>query len=313
MDSKAAFHINSIIFELKEMAIAFNFKIRVIRGTFTHDRYQNRLFLRHGESSGVVKVFQKPDIEYIKDLGVWIMYKPDDLPQEDVQDVLNDMLKTQHINSVDILINHGYFDYMVPMNMHIKPHGVLLQEKVESIVSGFILNGHVHTPSINGKIISGGSFERFKFGEEESKGFFIIDYDIENKTMKYEFIENHLTPIYKTIDLLHEEDPISIFKKWISETEFNKDLDINIRVIIKDKTLQPALGVILNNKYRQAKLSIKSTRNEDEYIEPATIQKIELPILTPDNLSTKIQEYIKDKFQQSISLDSIDKKMETIK
>jgi hypothetical protein len=77
---------------------------------------------------------------------------------------------------------------------------VFTSRELENICKGQVFFGHYHIRTIiHDKIISVGSFSRWKFGEDGSKGFYRIDVDSEENLYDYEFIENTLAESYKTI------------------------------------------------------------------------------------------------------------------
>ena len=305
MNSLDGFHVNTVISELRELAVIHNFLIRVVRGTFSHDRLQNRFFIKHKDSdTHRVKVFQKPELEYIKEFDIWILYKPDDLPEENVWENMCKLIDQQHIDKVDIFINHGYFEHLLPKNIPHIPHGMLNAIEVKKKVKGVTLNGHIHRPGVYEGVISGGSFERLQFGEEEDKGFFIVDYNKEKHTVKYEFIKNTLAIPFKTFTLPKNKD-LSSFKDWVYDLKLNKDEDVRIRVITNDTTLKPALLHIVREVTPKAVLLLKKVKEENLTELTTVVEKVELPILTEENLPFKIKEYLSDKYSKDIDINTI--------
>ena len=314
MNCAPAFYVNSIIHELKELAINHKFLIRVLRGTFTHDRLQNQMFKIEGEDDSVVKIINTPCVEKLDEFDITILYKPDDLPQKDTWGELLNILEKSGIDKVDILINHGYFSHMVPDNIPGKIHGVLSWDDVKHKVLGFVLNGHVHTPGVYEKVVSGGSFERLAHGEEEAKGFFIVDYDPSTKHSSFEFIENTHALLFKTINLTNIDNPIEEFENWINKIEIGEADDLHVRVFSSNTTIKNALNVILRNKYPEAKLKIVKEGTIDvEDPEMISLVRKELPIITPDNLPGKLTEHIKQKHDIDIPVNVVEHKLSSLK
>lgn len=306
MNSTAAFHVNTIIMELRELAMYNNFLIRIVRGTFSHDRLQNHFFIKHKDTdTHRVRLFQKPEVEYIEEHDLWILYKPDDLPYDDVWSKMVELIEQQHIDAVDIFVNHGYFEHLLPRNLPHKPHGVLNALKVRESVKGVTLNGHVHRPGVYENVISGGSFERLQHGEEEDKGFFVVNYDKKEKKITYEFIKNPYAPIFKTFTLPNDSE-LDLFKNWVTKMNVDKAEEINIRVITTNSSLKPALSTILHDRFPKASLLLKREKDETVFEEAVMTEKVELPILTKENLSIKIKEHIESKFSKILEIEKID-------
>jgi hypothetical protein len=93
---------------------------------------------------------------------------------------------------------------------------------------------HIHT-NINDTVFYVGSFNRWCFGEEEPKGFYIIEKNIDkDNEVDYncEFIENDLAEVFKTISFGYDN---AIFKdQEIMETKL-KQIDNMIKNNIFDK------------------------------------------------------------------------------
>lgn len=306
LNSLNAFYANMIIKELYDHAVEYGFYIRVVRGTFSHDRYQNRFFNTYNqEDNDIVKVFQTPSIEYFKKFDVWIMYKPDDLPDDDVWASLVKLMNDQHIDQVDILINHGYFKHLLPQAMDKEPPGTLDYNVVKSKVRGVVLNGHIHTPGVyEAKVISGGSMERMKHGEEEPKGFFIVNYDKNQHTMTYEFVENVYSPLFKTFRP-NSKMVIDEFKQWLENIDLKQANKLYVRVVAEDESHVPALRTILKNSINiDTQLKFKSIDTDTE-MGVLQVKRIELPTLTEQNLPTKLSEFIQTKFNITLSVEQI--------
>ena len=305
LNSDDAFYANTIITELRELAEINDFYIRIIRGTFSHDRLQNRFFTKHIEKNNTrVRLFQTPDIEYIERFDIWVLYKPDDIPHDNIWESLVDLIKQQNINQVDLFINHGYFEHMFPDNIPKKPHGMLSRELVEPYVKGVILNGHIHLPSIRGKVINGGSLERHQFGEDEDRGFFIINYNPITGKVDYEFIKNPYTPLYLTYIL--EKNNIDDFNDWVRHLDIGETEELNIRVITDDPSIKPAVSQIARNVYPDVKLICRGVKREKyEYENINTVMRRDLVMLTENNLVEKLQQHIQEKFHQKMEADTI--------
>ena len=191
LNSRAAFVAVHLIHELREYCRQVGCDLRVLRGTYTHDRDQPRHFVNGIDpSDDSVKVFDSISLEHHEKTGLNILYIPDNHGSDDIYEDIRKVLQTHNLESADILIHHGYFKHMLPAALLEKglPHGCLEEEKISKYVKGCVLNGHVHISSVYKNVISVGSFDRLAHGEEEPKGLYRIF--IENGVYKFEFVEN---------------------------------------------------------------------------------------------------------------------------
>jgi len=86
------------------------------------------------------------------------------------------------------------------------PNGLSLpchkEERYLSITERYIFIGHVHNPSRYKRILAQGSFDRLCFGEEEDKGHYRVECDIENPELdKVTFVVNEGACRFDTIDI----------------------------------------------------------------------------------------------------------------
>jgi hypothetical protein len=140
------------------------------------------------------------ELEHIEDLALKVLYLPDNLPYTDSEECISDIKKRMSEvlwDTVDLVIGHGYFEHVLPPGAHHKPPCLFTKNQFKDFVKGLVLMGHVHTSSRKGNILYHGSFERMNHGEEESKGYLIIDRDGD----KYHptFVENTNSILFSTI------------------------------------------------------------------------------------------------------------------
>jgi hypothetical protein len=104
-----------------------------------------------------------------------------------------------------------------------------------------VLNGHIHTTSYINKVLTVGSFERLRHGEEESKGFYIISLK-DKYQVGIKFVKNREAVPFITLDISGYDDKtlITSIENFI-EKRFNGvngylrlryDLGIDINAII---------------------------------------------------------------------------------
>lgn len=78
---------------------------------------------------------------------------------------------------------------------------VFSSAELSRICKGQVYFGHYHNMrNIDDKVFYVGSFSRWKFGEDDPKGFFVISCNPEKEKYKSTFIENTLAEVYRTIN-----------------------------------------------------------------------------------------------------------------
>lgn len=292
INSDAGIRALLIVDELIDIALQKKIYLRVLRGTFSHDRYQNRLFVERARAvpdyDGIplIKVIDKVELERFPKYNLDILFCPDDQPQKDMTQVILDTLEANHLDQVDYFCCHGYWDHLLPNNLLNKPNDCLDYKRLESKVRCYIFNGHVHTPSVWNKVVSGGSFERFRHAEEEDKGFYISEFDPKKHTATLKFIRNLEAVPFISIDLaLHStpEDALLYLKKkvdtYLTYME-NKDHVIYVRLIGDGSSLIPTI----QDAYPKAVITTKKQTKQDDQTDYRFDMIQDLPTITVNNL-----------------------------
>lgn len=267
LDEPASLESITIVQELIDYAEKYNLKIRVLRGTFSHDRHQNGIFqsvLTNTKKHVDLACIDTISLELIKDLDLRVLYLPDNLPyktKEEVMEVVNGLLKTYGWDYIDLVIGHGYFEHVFPVNV---PHPPILFEYDDfvDVVKGYILMGHVHTTSVYKNIIYNGSFERLAHNEEELKGFYIINRT--NDDWSHKFIENKDTPLFCTINLV--ETDIELLQKQI-DTFVKEKFPIErgyLRIAHPDTEIKQRLLQLTHDRYPSLVVTAKSSRENTQ-------------------------------------------------
>ena len=90
------------------------------------------------------------------------------------------------------------------MNSKRKKVPVFSTAEFKKICKGKTFFGHYHIHTIMDGGVYVGSFSRWKFGEDEDKGFYKISYDSEKEKYKESFIKNELAELYQTVHYGYE-------------------------------------------------------------------------------------------------------------
>lgn len=319
MNGQAGWISYRIIAELIELAKEHKFLIRVVRGTFSHDRMQNQFFLTEPEPSYLgkdllVRVFDTVSIEYIHSYDINVLYVPDDLPCDNALEVVKSKISEAQLNSVDIALNHGYFQHMLPSGIPHEPPNTFRAEDFDTLVKGFVLNGHIHQASVYRKVISNGSFERLCHGEEEPKGFFVIYYNTDTGEASHEFHENQYATTFKTYDLTKwrtEKEILTEYGKWLNQMlkeDKSTSPNIYVRIICDDAVLKQAVLTYTRENNDCVILSSKTSnaKHKEENEEDIETSIVDLPIITESNLSGMIVEFLSNVKHVDMSITEVD-------
>lgn len=295
MNSDAGVYAALTIDRLISLAQYYKFYIRVIRGTFSHDRFQNRFFtISKGaevklNDKPLVRVIDNIEIETFPDLDLSVMYCPDDQPYEDLTETLIDIIKSYHMESVDVLLSHGYYDHMLPKNIPHIPTDTIFFDRINPYVKYFCLNGHVHSPSVyQNKCISGGSFERMVHGEEEDKGFFVVTIDKQNDKTRYKFVVNKEALPFISIapsNFKNLEDCFKYIDDLITKLRANdKDRKLFFRIIGDNDNI----AAYLRESTHGVEVTTKSSIVQQVVEEDISDVSCDLPVITEENLPAMV-------------------------
>ncbi len=289
LNAFAAFEAMDIIKELKTNCRQCGVDLRILRGTFTHDRNQPRHFI-NGENPDdlSVRLYETVAVEYHEKTGLNILYIPDNVKTDHMYEDIENLLQAHNLDKVDILVHHGYFKHMLPEAMLAKgiPAGCLEADKIKKYVKGCVLNGHVHLSSIYQNVISIGSFDRLAHGEEEPKGFYRID--INDGVYSFKFIENKDAMKFMTLNLMpfKAEEALQWFtNKWSSiVSTLTNNEPIRIRLISDDKAVIEGCTQVAKSIYDQVIIDQATGSKRENLIENISVNLDELPLISEANI-----------------------------
>ena len=184
--------------------------LRVLEGTNSHDNRQSAKLvdINNIRSNPCdLKYFKVLDIEYIERLKKYVLYIPDewchdhDYLEQQIQTKLNQL----NIHQVDIAILHGQFNYQL---VSLKQKGFYFKEEYFlPLVKDYIHIGHYHTFSTFDRIIAQGSLDRLTHGQEEDKGYVIVE------DGQWKFVINKNAYIFQTLSITNKTTIQQLDKK----------------------------------------------------------------------------------------------------
>lgn len=196
LNSKEVYFIIEFFNYLLSYCTVNNIRLRVLEGTPSHDWGQSQILVKLNDirtNKCDLKYHKVLDIEYIEELNHHILYIPDEWTNshDELEQQIQVKLQEHSITKVDTAILHGQFQYQIAGKKYGGFH--YKEEYFLNLIKGFIHVGHYHTYTYLDRIIANGSLERLVHGEEDPKGYVVV----QNNT--YTFFENTSAYIYKTI------------------------------------------------------------------------------------------------------------------
>ena len=322
LNSKDAKYSTVFFERICQICIDNDIKLRIIQGTESHDNSQLEVLEILAKNKPVdFKVFYEVEEEELfPDFNV--LYVPE-----------------EYINSID----EKYGKYMNKKYDMIFGHGMIQEVKFVALIQssettmkkapifkskmlcdmchGPIFFGHIHTKDIfNDRLYYVGSYSRWKFGEEEDKGFYYVKYENDTKEFEAKFIVNNKAMKYDTIEIyekesgfykLNTENQIKYIQNLIKSFEYDF---LRLQFYIPQGYENENLLINMINesfgKYKNLKLDfkvnskIKSKREVEEKIN-LLLDKYGFIFDNKLDTYTKINKFILEKYNKDISVEKI--------
>lgn len=235
-------------------------KIRIVYGTESHEMNQYRLFNYHITSSHIdMKIFDTVTEETIMNKN--ILYVPEEYMFDKHKHYKNTLYSKK---KYDYIFGHGVIVDGMPKNISYESASKNNEKQTPVFKSGEFSEistitafGHYHVKNDINNVHYVGSLFRSSFGEEETKGYAIIEND------EYKFIENDQAYIYKTYEFNETTKVFSDKKELVKEIDkikkdnnelFTGDKIGKLRIIFKAPTdLDPSFrdnlkGLVFGDK-----------------------------------------------------------------
>lgn len=252
LNSKEVHYIIEFFNYLLSYCYANNILLRVLEGTPSHDWQQSSILVKLNEIRTYkcdLKYYKVLDIEYIEQYNKYVLYIPDEWTNShnELEKQIQEKLNKLSITKVDIAILHGQFKYQLAGKKYTGFH--YEEEYFLKLVTGYLHVGHYHVFSKFDRILANGSLERLAHGEEQPKGYVLVEDN------HYSFIENINSYTYTTLnitntitldklDKLIAKYPLNSHIRLLlnKEHEFNinfngiklRYLDYNLKKLIKE-------------------------------------------------------------------------------
>lgn len=281
-----------------------NATIVLIHGTYSHDADQLKLFYHYLDDPTIdIRIVSTIQFEEIKGVRVLCIPELYGLDESVYQKFLH---QSGYYN---MAFMHGTFEGAVYGN-NVGLGRLFRMEDFDKCM-GPIISGHVHTGGcFQTYFYYCGSPYRWKFGEEEDKGFLIVSQNLvtgEHYTHFQKIESFRYDTIY--LDELVSNDPKQIID-YINELKVNRGIDfIKIRFRVP---MEGAMKTIINNFYRNSRDTFVEFLDKEEQqkleAEKRAQSESAYAYLFDQNTSPieKLVRYINDKEQdQVISIDQL--------
>lgn len=275
VNSKSYKYATLFIRDLFNFSAATGAQIRLLHGTFSHDRDQLSIFDALARPATRYKIINQIEVEEIEDLrykdevvktSLKVGYLPDNLSYREATDVVEHLKRSMTVvgwNTLDMLVGHGTFEHTIPANNPHRPPITYTKEMFENIVKGIIVMGHIHTPSRKWNIYYAGSFDRMAHGEEEDKGFYVFTRDEANKEgWRSEFIVNKMATPFITIEPTGNDVPLLITNFIETLKQKFPRLSGFVRVAHKDPEIRAILHKVCAQQFPGITFSSKSLQDD---------------------------------------------------
>lgn len=242
---------------LRSIAIKKNATVIIIAGTREHDAGQLQLFYHYLEDPEFdIRIVETIKFEYVK--GSKILCVPE-------------------LYGLDESIYHkylwesGYYDMCF---MHGTIKGAIYGDnvgqsrlfKIEDFGNclGPIISGHVHVAGcFNQYFYYGGSPIRWRFGEEQEKGYLLVLYDLDNR---YHY--THMMPVYSfrydtiNIDELMLQDPKDTIQ-YINDLKEKDNIDY-LRIEFSEKFPTDNLELLKSYYQNNGNIKLKMSKSKSQ-------------------------------------------------
>lgn len=309
VSSSANKFVSKFIHDLFLISASTGIQIRILHGTYSHDRDQLKIFSSLDIPNCRMKIINEIYCEEITDLRngdgkltdtLKILYIPDNLPYKKSSDVIEHIKKIYKVigwNKCDVVLGHGTFTHALPCSIEHGPACMYTIEQFKDLIDEQdpVIMGHIHSPSRSSNVFYCGSFDRMSHGEEQSKGFYTFTRD--NNIWKSKFIKNPEAILFYTIDI-PETTPDEASMHFINAVneKFPKR-EGYVRVINKSPEIRTLLSRICAQTFPSITYSSKSNDTDKLSIKIADISLDTFDDVEPNvnNLGDLVYQYLNDK------------------
>ena len=313
VNSKAHKYVSKFIKDLLIISANTGMQVRILHGTYSHDREQLDVLNTLQFKGSRFKVISKIDVEELKDFRfkdniinaiLRVGYLPDNLPNMTSTEVIAQLKTCMNIYSwskLDLVIGHGSFEHIFKDTDRLPTCLYSISQFQDILNHNPIIMGHIHSPGKYMNCYYCGSFERMTHGEEEDKGFYVFTKDINNGYgWESKFIVNKNTTPFITIEPkgVDVAEISADYVKQVREKFPDLSKPGHVRVLHEDRDIRSQLHRLTAATfptlfYSSKRIGEITQSNNVEMVEVDLTEFDELNV-SESNLSTLIIKYLED-------------------
>jgi len=321
MNSEHAKYALKFMSKLFDIAKKKKTKIRIIKGTETHDNKQLELLESMPNDDKIdFKVINTVTDEWLFD-DLHILYIPEEYV-ENKDEYYGEYFSKEY----DMIIGHGLVNEVAfvaskqESEVTMSKAPIFKSDILLKICKGPIFFGHIHIPQvIKDRFFYIGSTTRWCYGEEDDKGFYLVTYSPENGKFITEFVVNKLADRYDTVIIDYNSSMFKSSEKdqidFLLEIVNNMRVD-HLRLIINIPEDYPNAILLTNminelfSKYQNLKVIINNNskmrkKKETEEKINLLLEKYGMIFDKTKSHEEKISEYIRIKYNKNIPVNKI--------
>lgn len=256
-NSDGLYYASTFVNDIVNIAMRHGSTVLLIHGTGSHDADQLKNFYHYMNTKNVdVRVITRMQFEIVKGAKILCIPELYNVPEEEYDKFLH------YSGYYDEAFLHGMFQGAVAGQTE-DGSRKLFKPRDFDMCQGFMVGGHVHKPGCHsGYFYYTGCPYRWKFGEEEAKGFLITVHDLDTQ-QHYVHFNEIISSSYATItlDQIQQSNPKELIE-YINGLRQQRGIDY-----LKIKMNAPISGadkVIINNYYRNSKYTTVEFLNMEE-------------------------------------------------
>jgi hypothetical protein len=314
--------VYNLIVDLMRECQQHGTKLRLMQGTWTHDRGQVQkfdLFYKSHQFDFDFRFVRNIDFEEISfgEKTLRFMYVPDDIgytSSEDAVQAIKEKMSDRGWDYVDYGCMHDFFDFTFPKNVSTEYRRVYREEQFP-FVHKAINVGHVHQYRVGpmSKAISNGGFDRYVHGDEDAKG--MILYVDKEDSYTATFVENKFAAVFDTL-VIPESLTTEQITKLITDhlNSLATDRRVNLRFVVDTINKWSVIREWMRDNYRDVRCSMKRSKtvtpikmvNGPLLTTSSSAEPEEIP--TPANLATLVKAMLNP--EDPITIDEIQKHLD---
>lgn len=276
LNSRTSLKCLQWMFELVEICKKRNCKIRIIKGTNSHDNNQLDAFNGYDDGTDFFHIFRECTAEETLP-GMQCLYCPDEvMTQKEWEDKYVNLLYG-HI--YDAIFFHGSFDIVLPEIVNqesefIGAKGIAFKYSHFREIGRVMIGGHWHdgSSSEGEHMYYTRSYNRWSYGEMNPKGFVYLDYDTEDKSYCLQRVINPYADRYITYTVdtksMQSIDDYSDLVATIHEQLKDPKNHVRISIRVTDTKIvnQNAIDMLRRtfiDQNRRVKIQLKNEMKEE--------------------------------------------------